>query len=137
MLLAAGTLYVLYNRFVPTHRRRLLRAAWKQFTPHVKLKVLRVIKHCCLQGHATFRRDMQRETTAIKACLSYRGTPDPMHGDTLNKAVRDMAQEVMNAVFDTSTASEQLHSAGRMQGFGNPNYTSKREEQSKVSALAS
>ena len=30
----------------------------------------------------------------------------------------DMAQEVMNAVFDTSTASEQLHSAGRMQGFG-------------------
>ena len=85
---------------------------------HQKYKVLKVMKHCCTHGHMTFRRDMQRETTAIKACLSYRGTPDPMHGDTLNKAVRDMAQEVMNAVFDTSTASEQLHSAGRMQGFG-------------------
>ncbi len=44
----------------------------KKDNVHVKLKVLRVIKHCCLQGHATFRRDMQRYTTDIKECLSAR-----------------------------------------------------------------
>ena len=66
----------------------------KKDSVHVKLKVLRVIKHCCLQGHATFRRDMQRHVTEIKECLAYRGAADPLHGDALNKAVRDMAQEV-------------------------------------------
>ena len=49
---------------------------------------------------------------------AWRGVADPLHGDAPNKAVRDMAQECMNAIFDTSTASEQMHSAGRMQGFG-------------------
>mmetsp|Transcript_8469 Transcript_8469/g.14288 ORF Transcript_8469/g.14288 Transcript_8469/m.14288 type:complete len:742 (+) Transcript_8469:122-2347(+) len=85
---------------------------------HVKLKVLRVIKHCCQHGHATFRREMQRHTAEIKECLGFRGAADPLHGDALNKAVRDMAQEVINAVFDTSNASDQLLSTGRMQGFG-------------------
>ena len=30
----------------------------KKDSVHVKLKVLRVIKHCCQHGHATFRREM-------------------------------------------------------------------------------
>ena len=59
----------------------------KKDNVHVKLKVLRVMKHCCLQGHATFRRDMQRHTTEIKECLSYRGTADPLHGDALNNGL--------------------------------------------------
>ncbi|EOD24651.1 hypothetical protein EMIHUDRAFT_450562 [Emiliania huxleyi CCMP1516] len=42
----------------------------KKDSVHVKLKVLRVIKHCCQHGHATFRREMQRHTTDIKECLS-------------------------------------------------------------------
>ena len=29
----------------------------KKDSVHVKLKVLRVIKHCCQHGHATFRRE--------------------------------------------------------------------------------
>jgi len=48
----------------------------------------------------------------------HRGTADPLHGDALNKAVRDAAQETMAAIFDAAPASEQLQSAGRMQGFG-------------------
>ena len=44
----------------------------KKDNVHVKIKVLRVIKHCCMQGHATFRRDMQRHTTEIKECLGAR-----------------------------------------------------------------
>ncbi len=35
----------------------------------VKIKTLRVMKHCCQQGHATFRRDLQRHTQEIKNCL--------------------------------------------------------------------
>ena len=46
----------------------------KKDSVHVKLKVLRVIKHCCAQGHATFRRDMQRHTTEIKECLGARAS---------------------------------------------------------------
>ena len=42
----------------------------KKDSVHVKLKVLRAIKHCCQHGHATFRREMQRHTTDIKECLS-------------------------------------------------------------------
>lgn len=85
---------------------------------HVKLKALRVIKHCCLHGHMTFRRDMQSKTMAIKEMMQYRGAADPLHGDNLNRAVRETAQEVMNAVFDSTTPSEQLLNAGRLQGFG-------------------
>ena len=90
----------------------------KKDNVHVKLKVLRVVKHCCLQGHATFRRDMQRHTSEVKEALNYRGAADPLHGDALNKAVRDAAQEVMTAIFDTTTASKRLQNSGRMQAFG-------------------
>ena len=34
---------------------------------------------------------------------AWRGVPDPLHGDALNKAVRDTAQECINAIFDTNT----------------------------------
>jgi len=44
----------------------------KKDNVHQKLKVLRVIKHCCAQGHATFRRDMQRQTGEVKSCLGER-----------------------------------------------------------------
>lgn len=85
---------------------------------HVKLKALRVMKHCCQHGHLTFRRDMQGKTAVIKESMQYRGPPDALHGDQFNRQVREVAQEVMNAIFDTTTASEQLLSTGRMQGFG-------------------
>lgn len=47
----------------------------KKDNVHQKLKVLRVIKHCCQQGHATFRRDMQRQTGEVKSCLGERRGP--------------------------------------------------------------
>ncbi|KAJ1623546.1 hypothetical protein T492DRAFT_571258, partial [Pavlovales sp. CCMP2436] len=67
---------------------------------HVKLKALRVIKHCCLHGHFTFRRDMQGSTASFKEMIQYRGPADPLHGDQYNRQVREVAQEVMNAIFD-------------------------------------
>ena len=47
----------------------------KQDNVHQKIKVLRVIKHCCQQGHATFRRDMQRQIVEVKPCLGGKFTP--------------------------------------------------------------
>ena len=37
---------------------------------HVKIKTLRLIKHCCLHGHATFKKDMKSFTAEVKECLS-------------------------------------------------------------------
>jgi|TARA_B100000524_G_C23509979_1_gene320179 hypothetical protein len=45
---------------------------------HTKLKVLRVMKHCCQQGHQTFRRDMQRHISEIKLCLGAQRPPPPL-----------------------------------------------------------
>lgn len=51
------------------HLEEFLLKRLKKDNVHQKLKVLRVIKHCCKQGHATFRRDMQRQIGEVKPCL--------------------------------------------------------------------
>ena len=49
------------------------------------------------------------------AAAAYRGAPDPLHGDAKNKEVRDMAQEVMAAVFETgNTASEAMQGVDKL-----------------------
>jgi hypothetical protein len=42
----------------------------KKDNVHVKIKTLRLIKHCCLHGHATFKKDMKSFTAEVKECLS-------------------------------------------------------------------
>ena len=37
----------------------------------------------------------------IRDHLTYRGTVDPLHGDAVNKAVRDAAKEAITAVYET------------------------------------
>ena len=88
-------------------------------SPNVKLKALRCVKWLCQRGNEPrFRRAMTKRSGPVRTCVSHTGRPDPQRGDAPHKAVRDMAQEVMASVFDTSTPSETLHSAGRVQGFG-------------------
>ena len=41
----------------------------KSSNVHQKIKALKVMKHCCQNGHATFRRYLQRCTGEIKECL--------------------------------------------------------------------
>lgn len=41
----------------------------KSTNVHVKVKALKVMKHCCQNGHPTFRRELQRCTAEIKECL--------------------------------------------------------------------
>ncbi|KAL8473315.1 hypothetical protein ACS0TY_029554 [Phlomoides rotata] len=94
-------------------------------SPIVKQKALRVIKYAVGKSGAEFRREMQRNSVAVRQLIHYKGQPDPLKGDALNKAVRETAQETLSALFssDESKAAPTESSLGsRIQGFGNTNY---------------
>lgn len=100
-------------------------------SPIVKQKALRLIKYSVGKSGAEFRREMQRHSVAVKQLLHYKGQPDPLKGDSLNKAVRETAQDALSAIFSTddnnkSVASEVTHK--RMEGFGNTNYVMPPDE---------
>ncbi|CAE8703761.1 unnamed protein product, partial [Polarella glacialis] len=90
--------------------------------PHVKFKVLKIIKHVCEQGKPEFRRAIQKKAELIKGCLQYRGTPDPLKGDAPNKAVREEADLAVKAVFSSDASLNAYgvssESGKKMQGFG-------------------
>lgn len=73
-----------------------------------------------------FRREMQRNSAAVRQLFHYKGQVDPLKGDALNKAVRDMAHEAISAIFSAddnkaqSAPTEDLNK--RIQGFGNTNF---------------
>lgn len=48
---------------------QLLTRLTKSVPPAVKLKCLRVAKHCVLKGEISFKRDLQRRLGPIRACL--------------------------------------------------------------------
>ncbi|KAK9102358.1 hypothetical protein Sjap_019612 [Stephania japonica] len=78
-------------------------------SPIVKQKTLRVIKYAVGKSGVEFRREMQRHSTSIRQLFHYKGHPDPLKGDALNKAVRDMAHETIQSIF----ASEEQAISGR------------------------
>ncbi|XP_016455936.2 protein MODIFIED TRANSPORT TO THE VACUOLE 1-like isoform X2 [Nicotiana tabacum] len=93
-------------------------------SPIVKQKALRVIKYAVGKSGAEFRREMQRNSVAVRQLIHYKGQPDPLKGDSRNKAVRETAQEALSALFSSEESkpapTETL--GGRIQGFGNTNY---------------
>ncbi|KAI3451670.1 hypothetical protein Pfo_008335 [Paulownia fortunei] len=100
-------------------------------SPIVKQKALRVIKYAVGKSGAEFRREMQRNSVAVRQLIHYKGQPDPLKGDALNKAVRETAQEALSALFssDESKAAPTESSLGsRIQGFGNTNYEMPSED---------
>ncbi|XP_078611654.1 AP-4 complex accessory subunit tepsin-like isoform X1 [Branchiostoma floridae x Branchiostoma japonicum] len=106
---------------------------------HVKIKVLRVMKHLIENGPPEFQQGLRRRSEGIKAATSYSGPADPLHGHAPYVVVRKTATEVSSILFNTEncerspnrpTASNNRPSvqtgignlqtsAGRMQGFGN------------------
>ncbi|GMH22218.1 hypothetical protein Nepgr_024061 [Nepenthes gracilis] len=92
-------------------------------SPIVKQKALRLIKYTVGKSGSEFRREMQRHSVAVRQLLHYKGHPDPLKGDALNKAVRDTAQEALSSIFSTDDSkpapSEDLNK--RIQGFGSTN----------------
>ncbi|CAI0423284.1 unnamed protein product [Linum tenue] len=92
-------------------------------SPVVKQKALRLIKYSVGKSGADFRREMQRHSVAVRQLLHYKGQPDPLKGDALNKSVRDTAQDAISAIFseeNSKPAPAQI--SKRMEGFGNTNF---------------
>ncbi|KAI3885651.1 hypothetical protein MKW92_001906 [Papaver armeniacum] len=93
-------------------------------SPIVKQKALRLIKYGVGKSGVEFRREMQRHSIAVRQLLHYKGQPDPLKGDALNKSVRETAQEAISAIFageeSKPAPSEDLNR--RIEGFGNTNY---------------
>ncbi|KAL4578513.1 hypothetical protein LXL04_014637 [Taraxacum kok-saghyz] len=94
-------------------------------SPIVKQKALRVIKYAVGKSGVEFRREMQRNSVAVRQLIHYKGQPDPLKGDALNKSVRETAQEALSAIFageDNSKPPPQEGLTQRIQGFGNTNF---------------
>ncbi|KAH0982565.1 hypothetical protein GBA52_009742 [Prunus armeniaca] len=98
-------------------------------SPIVKQKALRLIKYSVGKSGVEFRREMQRNSVAVRQLFHYKGQPDPLKGDALNKAVRDTAQEAIAAIFsEESNAAPADDLNRRIQGFGNTNFEMSSEE---------
>ncbi|PWA42340.1 ENTH/VHS-like protein [Artemisia annua] len=100
-------------------------------SPIVKQKALRVIKYAVGKSGADFKREMSRNSVAVRQLIHHKGQPDPLKGDALNKAVRETAQEALSAIFsgeDTSKPPPKEGLAQRIQGFGNTNFDSPSDD---------
>ncbi|KAB2079044.1 hypothetical protein ES319_A06G204800v1 [Gossypium barbadense] len=105
-------------------------------SPIVKQKALRLIKYVVGRCGVEFRRDMQRNSIAVRQLLHYKGEPDPLKGDALNKAVRDNAQETISAIFAEDNNSSKPSPADdlnkRIQGFGNTNFETPVDDKKSI-----
>ncbi|CAN8269241.1 unnamed protein product [Cochlearia groenlandica] len=94
-------------------------------SPIVKQKALRMIKYSVGKSGAEFRREMQRNSVAVRNLFHYKGYPDPLKGDALNKAVRETAHETISAIFSEENGAKPAAPASinrRIEGFGNTNF---------------
>ncbi|XP_072965957.1 tRNAse Z TRZ4, mitochondrial-like [Typha angustifolia] len=92
---------------------------------------LRLIKYAVGKSGNEFRREMQRHSVAIRQLCHYKGQPDPLKGDSLNKAVRETAQEAVSTVFSSDDSKPTAPAEGlnkRIQGFGNTNFETLSED---------
>jgi hypothetical protein len=90
-----------------------------------------LIKYAVGKSGTDFKREMQRHSAAMRQLVHYRGQPDPLRGDALNKAVRETANEAMAAVFSTEDPKPAVKTESlgkRIQGFGNTNYEPSRDD---------
>ncbi|KAK8584815.1 hypothetical protein V6N13_138761 [Hibiscus sabdariffa] len=95
-------------------------------SPIVKQKALRLIKYAVGKSGVEFRREMQRNSVAVRQLFHYKGQPDPLKGDALNKAVRETAHETISAIFAEENNTTKPPPADdfnkRIEGFGNTNF---------------
>ncbi|KAA8540383.1 hypothetical protein F0562_024698 [Nyssa sinensis] len=100
-------------------------------SPIVKQKALRLIKYAVGKSGVEFRREMQRNSVAVRQLFHYKGQLDPLKGDALNKAVRETAHETISAIFSADDSKppppkEDLNK--RIEGFGNTNFEMPSED---------
>ncbi|KAL3692829.1 hypothetical protein R1sor_006480 [Riccia sorocarpa] len=101
-------------------------------SPIVKQKTLRFIKFSATKAGPEWKREVQRQAQIIRQLFHYRGTPDPLKGDALNKAVRETAHEAIAAIFGTEEKTPTVGDLGkRIQGFGSSNFDMPKEDEKK------
>ncbi|CAM0880548.1 unnamed protein product [Alopecurus aequalis] len=94
-------------------------------------EALRLIKYAVGKSGTDFKREMQRHSAAMRQLVHYKGLPDPLKGDALNKAVRETANEAIAAIFSTEDPKAVVVTEGlgkRIQGFGNTTYEPSRDD---------
>lgn len=79
----------------------VLLARLQHSSPNARLKALRCLRHLLDKGSRQLRRELQRKTDRLRDCTSFRGPPDPLRGDAPYRLVREEAQSLLNALFDT------------------------------------
>lgn len=102
------------------------------------MQALRLIKYAVGKSGVEFRREMQRHSVAVRNLFHYKGQQDPLKGDALNKAVREMAHEALTAIFaseDSSKPAPKEELGGRIQGFGNTNFEPSDDKKSFLSEV--
>ncbi|XP_071132342.1 AP-4 complex accessory subunit Tepsin-like [Mytilus edulis] len=99
---------------------------------HVKFKVLKLLKFIVENGPSEFRLGLMKNSHGIREATKYSSPEDPLHGNVPNKAVRQIAQELSQLLFDTelkqSPGMQQERSAqdkSRITGLGNANVSPK------------
>uniref|UniRef100_A0A4W3JRY8 ENTH domain-containing protein n=1 Tax=Callorhinchus milii TaxID=7868 RepID=A0A4W3JRY8_CALMI len=103
---------------------------------HVKLKVLKILRHMCSHGSPQFTLELRRNVTLIQEVTVFSGPPDLLHGNALYQKVRRTAEDVTGALFtdavpyrsSSSSPPSRSHlqpgmgsrplSGSTMQGFG-------------------
>lgn len=77
-----------------------------------------LIKECLREFH--FSPSAFPPSPHNHPCLDYKGVPDPIRGDELNRRVREAAQEALDAIFDSqaSVTTSAVMTANRIQGMG-------------------
>lgn len=84
----------------------LLCAKMEDPSPVVKYKALSVVKQVLQKGNNAFSRELGRKQAIIRDCLNFRGPPDPLRGDAPYAQVRELAQQVINMVYDTEVTTQ-------------------------------
>lgn len=85
----------------------------KKTEASVKWKTLLVMKQVSKSGRMEFRRHLARHTDVVKACLQFRGPPDPLRGDEPYRKVHTAAKEALEAILDTSAPAHSAATAAR------------------------
>lgn len=123
---------------------------------HVKFKVLKLMKHVVENGPEQFKMGLIKNSQGIRDATKYSAPDDPLHGNLPNKAVRKIAQELSQLLFNTEnqqaprkpdevkdqdrsriTGLGSTSMKGSMQGFGNSPSKTKSSFMDKLSRFAS
>jgi hypothetical protein len=84
--------------------------------PSVKFKVLQVMKLVSKGGRMEFKRALQRQNEAVKACQQFKGPPDPLRGDEPYRKVKEAAKDALEAMFDSSSSQGAGSNAAALSG---------------------